>query len=159
MRTEEEKNRDLVLYEKKAMAKDICEKYEKVNNGALLVGALSLFLGIVALWGQFWRAFDRENILGMALILAELLVVFLAARSVWGGLMMKSRSPIAFLKWGSLRSKWTTANKDMQKLCEKFADQTAFEDDVQRAEGKLLAVSEKLIAFAEAEGIDHRTEF
>jgi|GEM_PF-2873721 len=159
MRTEEEKTRDLVLYEKKATAKDICERYDKQNRISYFGGAAALVVGVISLWGPFWHAFDTENIWGMVYILAGIAAASLCGRYAFGGIMMKGKNPIVFIKWGALSRRWRWANKDMQKLSEKFADQTAFEDDVQRAEERLLAVSERIIAFAEAKGIDHRTEF
>ena len=151
-RSEEEKTADILLYEKKARAKEICDSYEKIKKKAesAEIAAVVLFSAIA--FPIFYKFYDTESILGM--ILTVLCVIFLTVASRLAVGAVLARSLKAFVNWGRLSERWTYARKNMHELEEKFADQTVFEDDIRKAEEKLVAASDALIEFATEHNIN-----
>lgn len=153
LRTEEEKTRDILMYEIKAEAGEICEKYKKTNKLANTVTLVAAVAASVIAFPLFYRAYGNESIVLMITILLSALLAVFFARFVTGAILSHSLS--VFLKWGSLSAKWEAARKDMHDLEEKFAEERAFENDITSAEKKLMSVSKELIEFAKENKIDY----
>ncbi|MBQ2730078.1 MAG: hypothetical protein IJF69_04825 [Clostridia bacterium] len=151
-RTEEEKTKDILMYEKKAKASAICEKYEKVKKRASLATFISAVVCTCAAAPLFYRAYDKESFVGMILTVASAVLITICVRVTVGTLI--SHSLPVYLKWGSLSQKWKAARAVMHEYEAKFAEQTVFEADMKKAEEKLMAISEELISFAESKGIE-----
>ena len=151
-RSEEEKAKDILIYEKKAKAGDIAKKYEKTKKRADLATVIAAAVLLAAASPVFYNAYDTENLSGMALIALTVILLTAAVRLTVGAIL--SRSLHTFIKWGSLCAKWTYARKDMHDCEEKFADQKLFEDDMKKVEGRLMDICEALISFAEEKGIN-----
>jgi len=147
IRSEEEKTQDMILYEKKAKAADIVEKYDKAKRKSNIAAAVAAIVCVIASYSFFYKAYDTEELLAMALIILAVVLVIFLAKTITGAIAAKV-SPIKLLRLGSLCTKWRDARKEMHRLEEKYADQTAFADDVTKAEHRLLRASDALIEFA-----------
>jgi hypothetical protein len=146
-RTEEEKTRDMIIFEKKAQAGAIVDEYKKVAKKANISAFISaIVLCAIAFPVFFIPAYDSEIIVGMIATVLTVLLLVLSVRFLTGSIL--TRSLPSFMKWGSLSARWTEARRDMHELEEKFAEQKAFADDIDNAEKKLVDLSEMLIAFA-----------
>ena len=152
-RTEEEKTRDIMLYEKKARAGAIAKAYEKANKLSDLVTVIAAVAAFAVAAPFFYKAYDSESILGMILIILGAVLIVASARLITGA--VRTRSLFVYMKWGSLSSKWTIARKDMHDYEAKFAEQTVFEPDLKKAEKALMDASDRLIAFAEKHDIKY----
>ena len=147
-RTEEEKTRDMIVFEKKAQAGAIVDEYKKVAKKANVSAVISaVILCAIAFPVFFIPAYDSEVIAGMIATVLTVIALVLSVRFLTGSIL--TRSLPSFMKWGSLSARWTEARRDMHELEEKFAEQKAFATDIDDAEKKLLDLSEMLIAFAE----------
>ena len=145
-RTEEEKTRDMIIFEKKAQAGAIVDEYKKVAKKANISAFISaIVLCAIAFPVFFIPAYDSEIIVGMIATVLTVLLLVLSVRFLTGSIL--TRSLPSFMKWGSLSARWTEARRDMHELEEKFAEQKAFADDIDNAEKKLVDLSEMLIAF------------
>ena len=152
-RSEEEKTRDIRMYEIKAEAGEIREKYLKTNKLTKTVTFAAAIVFFASAIPFFYNAYGNENIILMIVILLAALLLTVSARFVTGAILSHSLS--VFLKWGSLSAKWEIARKDMHTLEEKFAEQRAFENDISDSEKKLMAVSRELIDFAKKNNIEY----
>lgn len=146
-RTEDEKTQDIILYEKKAKAADIVEKYDNAKRKSNIIAAVAAIASFIASYSFFYKAYDTENLLGMVLIILAVVFVAFLAKTITGGIA--TGSPIKFIRLGSLCTKWKDARGEMHRIEGKYADQTAYADDVTKAESRLLAASEKLISYNE----------
>lgn len=146
MRSEEEKTEDILYYEKKAIAREYIEAFEKTLARARIITAVCTVAAFAAAIGSILRAYDSENT-AFVIIAALALVVFAALLFTVSGAVM-CRSLTGFFKWCTLRSKFRSAEEMMNKLEEKFLDNTAFEPDVKAAESDLLKSAEKILNFA-----------
>ena len=152
-RTEEEKTRDMIIFEKKAQAGAIVDEYKKVAKKANISALISaIALCAIAFPVFFIPAYDSEIIVGMIATVLTVLLLVLSVRFLTGSIL--TRSLPSFMKWGSLSARWTEARRDMHELEEKFAEQKAFADDIVNAEKKLVDLSEMLIAFAKENEIN-----
>ncbi len=146
-RTEEEKTRDMIIFEKKAQAGAIVDEYKRVAKKANISAFISaIILCAIAFPVFFIPAYDSEIIIGMIATALTVLILVLSVRFLTGSIL--TRSLPSFMKWGTLSARWTEARRDMHELEEKFAEQKAFADDIDNAEKKLVDLSEMLIAFA-----------
>ncbi len=150
-RTEEEKTRDIIMYEKKAEAREICELYEKKKKRADLVTVIAAAAIAIGAFPLFYNAYDSESIIGMILVIAGAAALTIVARIIAGAILVRSLA--VFLKWGSLCEKWKDARKVMHDYEAKFADQTVFEEDLKKAEKRLMDACDTLIAYAKEHGI------
>lgn len=144
-RSEEEKTRDMVIYETKAKAKDICHAFERIKKKANLVTLVAAVVLAIAGIPFFLKAYYGESLLGMGAVFLFVILLSIAARLAAGSIL--SRSLKVFTEWARLSRKWTAARDEMHELEAKFADQTVFEDDMKKAEKKLMDASEALITF------------
>lgn len=152
-RTEEEKTRDMIIFEKKAQAGAIVDEYKRVAKKANISAFISaIVLCAIAFPVFFIPAYDSEIIVGMIATVLTVLLLVLSVRFLTGSIL--TRSLPSFMKWGSLSARWTEARRDMHELEEKFAEQKAFADDIVNAEKKLVDLSEMLIAFAKENEIN-----
>ena len=152
-RTEEEKTRDMIIFEKKAQAGAIVDEYKRVAKKANISAYISaIVLCAIAFPVFFIPAYDSEIIVGMIATVLTVLLLVLSVRFLTGSIL--TRSLPSFMKWGSLSARWTEARRDMHELEEKFAEQKAFADDIVNAEKKLVDLSEMLIAFAKENEIN-----
>ena len=146
-RTEEEKTRDMIIFEKKAQAGAIVDEYKRVAKKANISAFISaIVLCAIAFPVFFIPAYDSEIIVGMIATVLTVLLLVLSVRFLTGSILTRSLS--SFMKWGTLSARWTEARRDMHELEEKFAEQKAFADDIDNAEKKLVDLSEMLIEFA-----------
>lgn len=152
-RSEEEKTRDILMYEIKAQAGEIREKYKKTNKLANTVTLITAAVAIFAGSPLFYSAYGNESIVLMLTVAVTALLLIIGARFITGAVLSHSLS--TFLKWGSLSAVWEAARKDMHAIEEKFADQRAFEDDIIKAEKKLMSASHALIDFAKENNIEY----
>lgn len=152
-RSEEEKTRDILMYETKAEAGEIREKYIKTNKLANTVTLITAVVVVIAGFPLFYSAYGNESIVLMLTVVIASLLLIIGARFVTGAILSHSLS--VFLKWGSLSAKWEAARKDMHTLEEKFAEDRAFENDITEAETKLMSVSKSLIEFAKKNNIEY----
>ena len=152
-RTEEEKTRDMIIFEKKAQAGAIVDEYKRVAKKANISAFISaIVLCAIAFPVFFIPAYDSEIIVGMIATVLTVLLLVLSVRFLTGSIL--TRSLPSFMKWGTLSARWTEARRDMHELEEKFAEQKAFADDIDNAEKKLVDLSEMLIAFAKENEIN-----
>ncbi|MBE6586974.1 MAG: hypothetical protein E7647_01005 [Ruminococcaceae bacterium] len=150
-RTEEEKTRDIIMYEKKAHAREICELFEKKKKRADIVTVCSAVVFAAAAFPLFYKAYDSESIIGMLSVILSAVLLTVLARLVAGAVL--TRSLKVFLKWGSLCTRWKEARKEMHDYEAKFTDQTVFEADMKKAEKRLMDACDALNSFAEKHGI------
>lgn len=152
-RTEEEKTNDMIIYEKKAKAGDIVKEYKRVAKKANVSAVIAaVILSSIAFPIFFEPAYNNELVLGMVSAALMVVILVVGIRFLTGAII--TRSLPAFMKWGTLSARWTEARSDMHSLEEKMAEQKAFPDDVEKAEEKLISLSEMLIAFAEENEIE-----
>ena len=151
-RTEEEKTRDIIMYEKKAESKEICELYDKTKKKADIVTLIAAVVFAVCAFPVFYNAYDSESIVGMLLVIAGVVILTLLARILTGAILVRSLS--VFLKWGTLCAKWKEARKIMHDYEAKFADQTVFEEDLKKAEKRLIDACDALNSYAKEHGIE-----
>lgn len=151
-RTEEEKTRDMIMYEKKAMAKEICDLYDKTKKKANLATLISAVVFGIAAFPVFYKAYDSESIIGMILVIAGVALLAVASRIATGAIL--SRSLAVFLKWSTLCEKWKEARRVMHEYEARFADQTVFEEDLKKAEKRLMDACDALNAYANEHGIE-----
>ncbi|MBR6676499.1 MAG: hypothetical protein IKL24_04120 [Clostridia bacterium] len=150
-RSEEEKSRDMVMYETKAQAQELCSLFEKKKKTVNIVTAAAAVLFLAVGYPLFFNAYDKENVLGMLIWAGAVIVLTFLARLAAGGILC--RSPMRYFKWSSLCASWRLARGEMHELEAKFAEQTVFEPDLKKAEKKLMAASERLISFAKENSI------
>ena len=152
-RSEEEKTRDILMYETKAEAGEIREKYKKTNKLANTVTLITAIVVLIAGFPLFYSAYGNESIVLMLTVVVVALLLIIGARFVTGAILSYSLS--VFLKWGSLSAAWEAARKDMHAIEEKFAEDRAFENDIIKAEKKLMSASQALIDFAKENNIEY----
>lgn len=149
MRSEEEKTEDILYYEKKARAREYIEAFEKKLVRARIITAVCTAVLFAAAVGSLLSAYDSENT-ALVAVMALTIVVFAALIFTVSGAVM-CRSLTAFFKWRMLRAKFRSAEELMNRVEEKFLDNTAFEPDVKKAESDLLESAEKILDFAEGQ--------
>lgn len=152
-RSEEEKTRDILMYETKAEAGEIREKYKKTNKLANTVTLITAIVVLIAGFPLFYSAYGNESIVLMLTVVVVALLLIIGARFIMGAILSHSLS--TFLKWGSLSAAWEAARKDMHAIEEKFAEDRAFENDIIKAEKKLMSASQALIDFAKENNIEY----
>lgn len=152
-RTEEEKSNDIMVYERKAKAAAITKKYEKTDKKAKFIMLICAVLSLAVAAPFFYKAYDSESIVLMAIIAATVIACIIASRLIGGAVI--SRSLATYIKWGTLSAKWTAARKDMHTYEASFAEGTVFEPELKRAEKVLMDASDALIEFAKAKGIEY----
>ncbi len=150
-RTEEEKSRDLIMYETKAKAAEIYEKYETIHKKANLFAFIGCIVLIASGIPLFYLSYDRESFAGMAAVFFGVIILTALVRLSVGAVL--SRSIPVFIKWGTLCAKWKSARADMHEYEARFAEQTVFEADIKKAEEKLMCACDELIAFANKHNI------
>lgn len=150
-RSEEEKSRDMIMYETKARAGELCRLFEDKKKKANMVTVVAAIILCVAGYPLFFNAYDKENILGMLLCSGGIVLLTLLARLSAGAILCRSLPK--YFRWASLCTAWKAARSEMHDYEAKFADQTVFEPELKKAEKKLMDASDRLIAFAEKNGI------
>lgn len=151
-RTEEEKTRDMIMYEKKATAKEICDLYGKTKKKADIITLIAAVVFAVCAFPLFYKAYDGESIIGMILVIAGVALLTILARMIAGAILVRSLS--VFLKWGSLCAKWKDSRKIMHDYEARFADQTVFEEDLKKAEKRLMDACDALNSYAKEHGLE-----
>lgn len=151
-RTEEEKSQDIIIYEKKTKARDVCDLYSKIKKRADLATLISAVLFCAVAAPFFYKAYDGEKIVPMLIIALLVVLLTVAARLVTGAVLCGSISK--FVKWGNLTQKWKTARANLHEYEAKFAEQTVFEPDLRKSETTLMDLCEEVIAFAKAYSIE-----
>ena len=153
-RSEEEKSRDMIMYETKAEAAELCSLFDarkkKINVVTLTAAVIFAFAG----YPFFFKAYDTENVLGMLICAIAVVSLILLTRLVFGAILCRSLGK--YFKWSSLCSAYRVARSEMHDYEAKFAEQTVFEPELKKAEEKLMGACHRLIDFARENGISEK---
>ncbi len=151
MRSEEQKNRDVIIHEKRYRANEVLEIIKAWRQRALVVGAVSAVAAFAVLISFIIGAYDAQNIILMAALIVLYFVIILVSYNVGGSLIAKSFK--AFRDARKLFRKWNDALLDFEAMEDKVAERTAMPGDMEKAEDKLISVADALASFAEKYGL------
>ncbi len=145
MRFDEEKTRDVVVYEKRYKAEEVLGGVKKWKRAALVsaaIGAVVLFCVMIAF---IIRAYDAENVSLMAVLIGAYLVGVGAVYFVGG--TVKAGSAARFVRGCGLLRAWSWAVSDFEQITDKSAEKTAMPGDVEKYEEKLVSLADKIAEF------------
>ena len=148
MRTEEEKNRDIIIHEKRSLADDYIAAFGRKRRRAMLISAAFAAFGAVGTFALMLAAYDKEQLIDMILIFICYILLFIAVYYISGAIFMKSLPE--FLKWASMRSRWKELKYRFNDLDEKFYAGEAYEKDIRKTESELLNFADRIVSEGES---------
>lgn len=147
MRSEEQKSKDLIIHEKRYRANEVLDVIKVWRRKATVICAISAVVLFAVLISFIIAAYDAQNIILMAALVAAYFVLVILSYNIGGAVIAKSYS--AFRGAKKLAKKWEYALLDFEAMEDKVAERTAMPGDMEKCEAKLIDVATTLISFAE----------
>ena len=151
MRSEEQRSKDVIIHEKRYRANEILDAIKVLRRKALIIGAVSAVALFAILISFIFAAYDAQNIPLMAALIVLYFLLLILAYNIGGAVTAKSYP--AFRGAVKLFKKWNYALLDFEAMEEKVIERTAMPGDMEKAEDKLIACADILIAYGERYGL------
>lgn len=145
MRIEDEKTRDVIVYEKRYKAEEVLASVKKWKRGALVWAAAGAVVLFAAMISFIVRAYDEEKVALMAILVGALVLGVIAVYFAGGS--VKAKSAKRFAVGCSLLRKWNNALADFEVIEEKSLEKTAMPGEIDKYEEKLVSLADKIAEF------------